>query len=339
MPPSGRAPFAPACCIIAIGMCFSVAASSSDRLSVTSTSANPAAVPAWLFPLNPPAVADATENDRVKPLRVPHSEVTFTEPQLNDLFAAPDWRPLSHTPMPDVVAHGRSPEVYACGFCHTPSGQGRPENASLAGLPASYIVQQVADFKSGARRSAWSGPYRPADRMIHDAAYATTDEVASAAEYFSQQIPKSHVHVLERALAPRSRVVGWVYVALPGGGNEPLGTRLLEFAPDAVRHERRDDDMEYVAYVPPGSLRRGKFLANGGAPTYACVGCHGDRLQGVGLVPRLAGRSPTYLLRQLVAFQTGARAGAAAQSMAAVAAKLELGAMIDAAAYAASLNH
>jgi hypothetical protein len=147
------------------------------------------------------------------------------------------------------------------------------------------------------------------------------------------------VHVLEHALVPRSRVVGWVYVAIPGGGNEPLGTRLLEFAPDAVRHERRDDDMEYVAYVPPGSLRRGKFLANGGAPSDACVGCHGDRLQGVGVVPRLAGRSPTYLLRQLVAFQTGARAGAAAQPMAAVAAKLEVGAMIDAAAYAASLNH
>jgi hypothetical protein len=43
--------------------------------------------------------------------------------------------------------------VFACGFCHLPNGLGRPENSSLAGLPASYIVQQVADFKSGARKA------------------------------------------------------------------------------------------------------------------------------------------------------------------------------------------
>jgi cytochrome c553 len=173
--------------------------------------------------------------------------------------------------------------------------------------------------------------------MIQVAANATADEVASAAEYFSQQTPKSHVQVLERALAPRSRVVGWVYAAIPGGGDEPLGTRLLEFAPDPARHEKRDDDMEYIAYVPAGSLRRGKSLAAAGATT-GCVGCHGDRLQGVGLIPRLAGRSPTYLLRQLMAFRTGARAGATGLQMTDVAAKLELGAMIDAAAYAASLT-
>ena len=42
-------------------------------------------------------------------------------------------------------------------------------------------------------------------------------------------------------------------------------------------------------------------------------------LQGVGLIPPLAGRSPTYLMRQLLAFQTGERAGAAAAAMQAVA--------------------
>jgi len=330
----------PAALIIAIGLCFSTASSSSEPVAAAGTRLSGAAVPPWLFPLNPAASGGAAEYDRVKPVHVPHSDATFTEWQLNDLFAAPDWRPQSHSSMPDVVAHGRAPEVYACGFCHTPSGQGRPENASLAGLPASYIVQQVADFKSGARRGVWSGPYRPADFMIQVAANAATDEVASAAEYFSRQISKSHVRVLERALVPRSRVVGWVYVAIPGGGCEPLGTRLLEFAPDAARHEHRDDDIEYVAYVPPGSIRRGNSLASAGAsgPTTACVGCHGDRLQGMGAIPRLAGRSPTYLLRQLLAFRTGARAGAAGQPMAAVAAELDLGAMIDAAAYAASLE-
>jgi cytochrome c553 len=341
MPLSGRARARrPAAFMIAIGLCFSAASSSSELVAAAGTEPSGAAVPPWLFPLNPAASGGAVEYDRVKSLHVPHSDVTFTESQLNDFFAAPDWRPQSHSPMPDVVAHGRAPEVYACGFCHTPSGQGRPENASLAGLSASYIVQQVADFKSGARRSAWSGPYRPVDRMIQAVANATTDEVASAAAYFSRQIPKSRVQVLERALAPRARVVGWVYAATPEGGCQPLGTRLLEFAPDAARHEHRDDDMEYVVYVPPGSVRRGNSLATAGASgsTDACVSCHGDGLQGVGDIPRLAGRSPTYLLRQLLAFRTGARAGAAAQPMAAVAAKLDLGAMIDAAAYAASVQ-
>jgi cytochrome c553 len=85
------------------------------------------------------------------------------------------------------VARGRAPEVYACDFCHSPSGQGRPENAPLAGLPAAYIEQQVADFKSGVRRRLWMGPHRPTDFMIHVAQFATADEVAAAPGYFSKQ--------------------------------------------------------------------------------------------------------------------------------------------------------
>jgi cytochrome c553 len=297
-------------------------------------------LPAWAFPLNPPSSGDAPAYDRVKPLRVPGSKVRFTEAQLNDLFAAPDWFPDSHSNMPQVVAHGRAPEVIACGFCHTADGQGRPENASLAGLPAGYIVRQVEDFKSGARRSAWPGPYRPADLMIHTATYASAEEIASAANYFSQQRLTSHVRVIERSRVPRSRVVGWVYVAIAGAGDEALGERLMEFAPDPIRHENRDGGLRYVAYVPPGSIARGRAIATTGADglTVACITCHGDRLQGLGLIPRLAGRYPTYLLRQLVAFQVGARAAATAQPMLAVVEKLRISDMIDVAAYAASLQ-
>ena len=118
------------------------AASASNAAAVT--------VPAWLFPLNLPPPGETPLFDRVKPLHVPRSRATYTEAQLNNLFSAPDWFPQSHSAMPDVVARGRAPDVYACGFCHTPGGQGRPENASLAGLPAVYIVRQLADFRSGA---------------------------------------------------------------------------------------------------------------------------------------------------------------------------------------------
>jgi cytochrome c553 len=300
----------------------------------------PPLVPAWAYPLNPPGRANPPPLDSVKPLHIPDSNVAFTEAQLNDLFTAPDWRPGSHSAMPKVVAHGNPPDVYACGFCHTPSGQGRPENASLAGLPAQYITQQVADFKSGARRSAWLGAYRPTDLMIGTATHATTEEVTAAAEYFSAQRLKPRVVVLERSRVPRHHVVGWLYAADERGGDELLGERLLEFAPVVERHEHRDDQMRYVAYVPVGSIARGKSIAQSGsgALTTACSTCHGQNLQGVGVIPPIAGRSPSYILRQLLAFKTGARAGTTGQPMKVVVTRLQLNNMIDVAAYAASLQ-
>jgi cytochrome c553 len=271
-------------------------------------------------------------------VRVPGSSVTFRDAELNDLYFAPDWRPCSHAPMPAIVARGRAPEVYACGYCHSPSGQGRPENASLAGLPAAYIVQQLADFRSGARRSAWRGPYRPSDLMIAVAAEATDEEVAAAASYFAAQTLGRRVRVIERAIVPRMAVVGWVYAAGPRATEEPLGERLLEIAPDPARHEHRDDALRYVAYAPPGSIARGRTIArSGGGATVACVSCHGASLRGVGLVPPLAGRSPTYLLRQLLAFQSGARAGPTGLPMQPVVAGLAITQMIDVAAYLGSL--
>jgi cytochrome c553 len=308
--------------------------------SVPPRSDTPPAVPAWVFPLNPPEPAVAEPFDRVKPLHMANSKVTYTEAQLNDLFAAPDWRPDSHSPMPKVVSHGNPPDVYACGYCHTPTGQGRPENASLAGLPAQYIIQQVADFKSGARHTAGPASYRPANRMTQVAVHATPDEVSAAAEYFSVQHLGPRVQVVERSQVPKTHVVGWVYVADEGGVEESLGERLLELAPDAKLHELRADDMRYVAYVPLGSIGRGRSIARfgEGAPTTACVTCHGENLQGIGFIPPLAGRSPTYILRQLLAFKTGARAGATGQPMQAVVASLQVGTLIDVAAYAASLQ-
>ena len=298
-----------------------------------------AEVPDWVFPLNAAAPSNSPVYDKVKPLHVPNAPVSFTEAELNDLFSAPDWHPASHDAMPAIVAHGHAPDVYACGYCHTAGGQGRPENASLAGLPAAYILNQVADFKTGARSSASRLPYGPAERMIQTAAHATDADLSAAAAYFAAQVLRPRVVVLERARVPVPHVIGWVYSAAGGGAEEPLGQRLLEFAPDAVRHENRDDEMRYVAYVPPGSIGRGERIAHAGtgSPASACVSCHGPQLRGVGPIPPIAGRSPTYVLRQLLAFQTGARAGATGLPMRTVVKKLRMDAMIDVAAYAASL--
>jgi cytochrome c553 len=97
--------------------------------------------------------------------------------------------------------------------------------------------------------------------------------------------------------------------------------------------------MTYVAYVPPGSIKRGRSIATTGTNGFAtaCVTCHGKNLVGAGLVPPLAGRYPTYLVRQLVAFRTGARSTVASQPMQAVVARLSVADMIGVAAYAGTL--
>ncbi|MEJ0038172.1 MAG: hypothetical protein WDO68_19185 [Gammaproteobacteria bacterium] len=297
-------------------------------------------VPAWIFPLATPVVRTAVAApETAKPVHLPNSTEEFTRAQLSNRFVAPDWYPRSHGPMPEVVARGRAPDLYACGYCHTPGGQGRPENAPLAGLPSEYIVQQVTDFQSGARRALLPGVFPPADLMIHEAMKTLPAEAQSAAEYFSREKLRPRVIVLERSSVPRTQVVGSVYTPIANGGEEPLGTRLIELARDGEQHENRDERMRYVAYVPRGSVARGRVLARTGdrGLTIACVTCHGNKLQGMGAIPPLAGRSPSYLLRQLLAFQTGARSGVTAQPMQPVVANLDIGNMIDAAAFAASL--
>ena len=298
-------------------------------------------VPAWLFPI-PPASTPPSEAalQNPAPLHVPGSDVSFTLAQTRDLYAVPDWFPAQHAPMPPIVAVGRNPDVQACGFCHLPDGRGRPENATVAGLPAEYIVRQVRDFGSHLRRSAWTDPpYKPTVLMLQLAGVVTDADLAAAAAYFAAQpLHQRRAEVIEAETIPRMRAAAWIYVTDEGGGDETLGERIVEAPLDFHRHELRDPNTPYVAYVPVGSKERGHAIATtarGDVP--ACASCHGPDLRGVGPIPPLAGRSPTYLLRQLVAFRTGARSGDASLPMQPVVSTLEIGDMIAVAAYAASL--
>jgi cytochrome c553 len=295
----------------------------------------PSDVPPWAFPGSPTdsAVVDSTQFHRV-----PNSRARFTLRQVVDRFAPPDWHPSGHPSMPDVVAHGRTPNLFACAYCHLPNGMGRPENATLAGLPEGYIIAQLADFRSSARRNPLPG-WIPGNSMHAVAMSATEADVGSAARYFSRLPSTPRVRVIEAARIPRVRQAAFVYARIPGAGTEPIGSRIVEGPPDFERHELRDDGMTYVAYVPPGSIKRGRSIATTGTNglATACVTCHGTTLVGTGLVPPLAGRYPTYLVRQLVAFKTGARSTPASQPMQAVVARLSVEDMIAVAAYAASL--
>jgi len=317
-------------------------------LSLTLYAQSTEAPPSWAYPV---AAADYKQPADTGALRhVPGSSAAWTLTQLRDRFFAPDWHPAEHPPLPPVVAQGRKPDVFACGFCHRAEGTGGPENASLAGLPASYIVQQMADFKSGARNS--SLPDRiPAKLMSAVGRAATPAEVAEAAAYFSSIPPRKLITVVEARDVPKSYVAAWVYAPLAenetgeGKSNrteetEPLGERILEMPKDLEQFESRDTHSEFIAYVPVGSVAAGEKLAatGSGGKTLPCAQCHGDGLRGRGDLPGIAGRSPSYLFRQLYDLKHGARKGPSAGLMKPVVANLSDADLIALCAYLASLN-
>ncbi len=292
------------------------------------------APPYWAYPVNPPGLKPTPDDGT--PQTVPDSPVTMTLTQIRDLFTAPVWHPGDHPPMPDSVAFGRKPRLFACGYCHMPHGLGRPENSSLAGLPAEYIVQQVADFKSGARRSSEPDSL-PVNFMIVAAKAATDAEVREAAEYFASLKLTPWIEVIETDEVPKTHITGWMLAANEPREMEPIGARIIEIPKDLERTELRDTRSPFLAYVPKGSIERGRELVTTGAGrTTACGVCHGEDLRGLGPIPGLAGRSPSYLFRQLYDMQHGTRNGRWMDLMRPVVEKLTQDDMIAIAAYAAS---
>jgi cytochrome c553 len=268
---------------------------------------------------------------------VPDSSAAFTLTQIRDLFNVPDWHPDDHPPMPGPVQHGPRPGVFACGFCHLPNGLGRPENSSLAGLPAAYIAQQVADFKSGVRKTSEPASV-PIALMIGVAKGATEDEVKTAAEYFAALKPRPWIRVVETDTVPKTKVAGWMLVASQPAAMEPIGQRIIEMPENLERTELRDSASGFVAYVPVGSIEKGEALVTAGAAgkTIPCAICHGPDLKGLGPVPALAGRSPSYIVRQLYDIQHGVRNGSWTELMRAVVGQMSEEDMVSIAAYTAS---
>lgn len=289
---------------------------------------NTADHPAWAFPApdaTPPAGAEASG-----PVKVPGSTKSYTQKEIDDLGNPPDWFPDEYKSAPTIVRSGAGDKGFACGSCHLFSGSGHPESASLAGLSADYVVQQMADFKSGDRID----PAR-----MNTIAQATSDEDAKqASDYFGAQKAAAWVKVMEADMVPKT----WVNAArmrlpLPGGGMEPTGNRIIEVPQDPARATARDPKSGFIAYVPPGSIAKGETLANtGGGKTISCTVCHGDGLKGFGNIPELAGQHPIYLARQLFGFKAGAGKSAAAQQMQKVAENLTVDDIIALSAYAAA---
>jgi cytochrome c553 len=287
--------------------------------------------------VNPPDFKPPPDDGTLR--RVPESSAAFTLTQLRDLFFAPDWHPGDHPAMPEIVARGRKPDVFACGVCHRADGPGGPENSNLAGLPKAYIVQQMADFKSGARKT--SVPERIPPKLMMSLSKAATDaEVEAAAAYFAALKLKVNIRVAETDVVPKNYVTGWHLAVMKTGEKEPIGQRIIEVPEDLDRFVSRAARSRFVAYVPIGSIQKGQVLAvtGGGGKTVQCGICHGPDLKGLGSIPGIAGRSPSHFVRQLYDFKYGARAGIGSALMKPTVEKLTVDNMLSLAAYAASLT-
>jgi cytochrome c553 len=294
-----------------------------------------AALP-WAYVLNEPASGTEEPDDPDEIVTVPGSSVSMPRSAINIGAGPPDWHPDGHPPMPELVATGGGDGVVACGYCHLPNGQGKPENASVAGQPYDYIVQQMTDWRNGLRTTG-EPRMGPPSFMQRIGLAATDAQARVAAEYFSSMDYQQWVRVVETDTVPRTRFAGWIHQVVEGGGTEPIGTRVVETPEDLHRTHLRDDASSFVAYVPTGAIARGEQLASGNGKTEACAVCHGPGLRGLGPVPALAGRSPSYVARQLYDFQTGARNGAWSDLMDAAVADLTTEDIVDIVSYTASL--
>jgi len=299
----------------------------------------PPGLPDWAYtppvPGAPPASSALPADDNAV-VKIPGTTKTFTRGELRAQKETMDWFPEDrHGTMPNVVRFGKE-GTRQCTLCHLPDGSGRPENAPVSGLHPAYFMQQMQDYRNGLRKSA--DPRKAnTTTMIGYAKAVTPEEDREAAEYFAQQPYPRRVKVVESKTAPKVRLQGGMHMAIPaneGGGMEPLrADDIVEVPDDNLRAEARDTRMPWTVYVPPGTLNRGKQTA----AKHQCAVCHGANLEGNGPIPPLAGRSPSYMVRQLFDMKTGARHGPWSEVMKPIVSSMSVQEMNAVAAYAASI--
>ena len=272
---------------------------------------------------------DPAEQTRARQAR--GSRASYSLVDVRDGHNVIDWFPQDHpSPMPPIIktgpAAGTGNTSRGCGSCHLPNGKGRPENAPPAGLPVAYFMRQLQDFRNGLRRSA--DPRKPnTNTMIELAKVMTDEEMRLSADYFAAIKWTPWIRVIETDLVPKTRIVGNLFLPAAQEKTEPIAGRIIELPEDLEQAETlRNPRSGFIAYVPPGSVEKGRDLVTTGGMRVVgneiiqgkitpCVTCHGLDLMGVADVPPIAGRSPSYIARQVWDIQQGTRNGAAVQLM------------------------
>lgn len=291
----------------------------------------PNGLPSWAY--NIPDKVQPPVVPLTGAIRAPGSSKELDAAAVENNSNPPDWFPDEHGPAPRSVTGEPGVKMTACGSCHLMSGQGHPESADIAGMPAEYIVRQMKYFKNGTRKDD--------PRMGPIAKAASDEDVRQAAEYFASIKPIPFVKVIETATPPKTYInaAGRHHIVIPNGGTEPIGHRIIQTTEDPFRLSIRDPHSGFIAYVPLGSVAKGEALVKTGASgkTIQCAICHGEDLKGLGEVPRIAGLQPVYVARQLICIQNGSSNGTAVALMKKVVADLSEDDIIAISAYLGSL--
>jgi cytochrome c553 len=292
--------------------------------------------PEWAYAVPTPQNEATAPRDDGTVFTLPGSNGHFTRGQISGAGHAPpaDWYPGDHPPMPPLIANGDAVRgITACIGCHYPNGKGRPQNANIAGLNAEYLARQLRDMKAGSRKSA--EPKKHNAQQMVDFAHAMTDaEIKQAATYYASLPPTVRIKVIETATVPVMRSQEGLWLPQESGAREPIAGRLIETPADVNREQLRDPHAGFIAYIPPDAVAKGRRLAI----RLDCTSCHGEGLRGNGdTAPGIAGRSPSYLARQLYDFQQGTRHGEMSAAMQPVVGKLSGADIVNLTAYAASL--
>jgi cytochrome c553 len=208
-------------------------------------------------------------------------------------------------------------------------------------------MRQLQDFRSGLRRTA--DPRKPNTNTMIDLAKAMTDEeMEQAANYFAAIRYVPWTRVIETAKVPKTRILGNLFLPLSADKTEPIAGRIIEVPENEEQTEAyRNPRVGFIAYAPPGSIKKGEDLVMTGGmqvvgntiiqgKTTACITCHGLDLMGVADVPPIAGRSASYIVRQIWDIQQGTRNGAAVQLMKMAVARLTPDDLVSVAAYVSS---
>ena len=131
-----------------------------------------------------------------------------------------------------------------------------------------------------------------------------------------------------------------MYITVGTEPTEPLAGRIV--ATPVAEHPAtflRNPRSSWNVYVPIGSLANGEELVTTGAgKTIQCGICHGPDLMGLANIPGIAGRSPSYMMRQLYDMKRGTRNGPSVELMKPVIANLTVDDMTAIVAYLASIT-
>ncbi len=293
----------------------------------------PASYPNWAYAVPTPENEATAPKDDGTLFTLPGSDGKFTRSQISGAGrkAPADWYPGDHPTMPALIAAGDpARQITACAACHYPNGKGRPQNAGLAGLNATYLLRTMQEMKNGLRAS--SEPRKKnAQQMVNFAKAMTDAEMTETAAYYAALPPTVPIKVVETDTVPKLRSQDGMWLPVDGAPREPIGNRIVEMPEDVHREQLRDPRANFITFVPVGAVAKGK------AASKSCAMCHGTNLEGRDAVPGIAGRSPSYLARQLHDFQTGARRGPMAAMMKPAVAKMTATDIVNITAYLASL--